>query len=248
MKPVKLSWITAAMLGLSSLAHAGFDGAISDNSLRQVGESQVWVPFFHSKGKAGIGSSTGKRVDFDGLAGNPFSSDYRDDSNNEKGVFTSGSKHSGSSHYNFAQVANSDIWFGEWYEGAQDQDFNNRTVYYIGNDAGTTVPTSGTATYNITGINKFSGSNKLTGAFDADFGAQTLSGNISNGSLKVNVTAQINAATAAFTGNATATQNAVATAGSSKGHFFGANAAALAGFAKFDTNSQLDTAFGGEKQ
>ncbi|SON52798.1 Slam-dependent surface lipoprotein [Vibrio tapetis] len=249
MKPVQLSWITAAMLGLSSLAHAGFDGAISDNSLRQVGESEVWVPFFHSKGKAGIGSATGKRVDFDGLAGNVFSSDYRDYNNKtEKGIHTSGSKHFGNSHYNFAQVANSDIWFGEWYEGSQDQDFNNRTVYYIGNDAGTTVPTSGTATYKITGINKFSGNNKLTGTIDADFGAQTLSGDISNGSLNVNVTAQINAATAAFTGDATATQNAVTTAGTSQGHFFGADAASLAGFAKFDTNSQLDTAFGGEKQ
>ena len=57
MKIVQLSWISAAMLGLSSLAHAGFDGAISDGSQRQVGESEVWVPFIHSKGKAGIGST-----------------------------------------------------------------------------------------------------------------------------------------------------------------------------------------------
>ncbi|MBW3695042.1 hypothetical protein EK599_05025 [Vibrio sp. T187] len=242
MKPLQLSWIAAAMLGLSPMVHAGFDGAISDDSLRQVGESQVYVPFFHSKGKAGIGSATGKRVDFDGLAGNIFSSSERD------GVHTSGSKHFSSSHYNFVQVANQDIWFGEWYEGRQDADFNNRTVYYVGNDAGTTVPTSGTATYNITGINKFSGSNKLAGTFTADFAAQTLTGTINNNALTVGVNAQINAATAAFNGTASATQNAVTTAGTSQGHFFGADAAALAGFAKFDSNSQLDTAFGGEKR
>ena len=168
MKPVQLSWIAAAFLGLSPVVQAGFDGAISDNSLRQVGESEVYVPFFHSKGKAGIGSATGKRVDFDGLAGNIFKSKERDN------VHTVGSKHFDTSHYNFVQVANQDIWFGEWYEGKQDADFNNRTVYYVGNDAGTTVPTSGTATYNITGINKFSGSNKLSGTFDADFNNQTL--------------------------------------------------------------------------
>ena len=76
MKPLQLSWITAAMLGLSSFAHAGFDGAISDNTLRQVGESEVYVPFFHAKGKAGIGSATGKRVDFQGLSNNIFSSKH----------------------------------------------------------------------------------------------------------------------------------------------------------------------------
>lgn len=242
MKPVQLSWIAAAFLGLSPVVQAGFDGAISDNSLRQVGESEVYVPFFHSKGKAGIGSATGKRVDFDGLAGNIFSSKERDS------VHTSGSKHFSNSHYNFVQVANQDIWFGEWYEGTQDAGFNNRTVYYVGNDTGTTVPTSGTATYNITGINKFSGSNKLSGTFKADFNSQTLKGKISNASLTVGVSSTIDSATASFNGIATATQAGSVTQGSSQGHFFGADAASLAGIATFTSNSDLDTAFGGEKQ
>ncbi len=114
MKPVQLSWIAAAFLGLSPVVQAGFDGAISDNSLRQVGESEVYVPFFHSKGKAGIGSATGKRVDIDGLVDNIFNSKVRDN------VISVGSKHFSNSHYNFVQVANQDIWFGEWYEGKQD--------------------------------------------------------------------------------------------------------------------------------
>ena len=247
MKLLKISTISVAMLGLSPFVHADFDGAISDNSLRQVGESQLSIPLFHAEGKAGIGRVGGQRVDFDGLAGNVFSSSYRNEDGG-KGIHTSGSKHFGSSHYNFAQVANQDIWFGEWYEGKQDQGYNNRTVYYIGDNAGTTVPTSGTATYNITGINKFSGGNKLTGTFNANFGAQTLTGAITNGGLNIDINAQINAATASFNGVATATKNSAITVGSSQGHFFGANAAALAGFAKFGTNSQLDTAFGGEKK
>lgn len=243
MKPIQLSWIAAAFLGLSPLAQAGFDGAISDDSLRTVGESKIWVPFFHSTGKAGIGSAADKTVDFEGLAGNVFSSDYRND-----GVHTSGSKHFGSSHYNFVQVANQDIWFGEWYQGTQDESFENRTVYYIGDDTGTTVPTSGTASYNITGINKFSGANKLTGTINADFGAQTLSGNMSNTALTVKVNSNIDAATASFAGTAEATQAGVTTQGASQGHFFGANAASLAGIATFTENSDLDTAFGGEKK
>ncbi|MCQ9084377.1 Slam-dependent surface lipoprotein [Vibrio harveyi] len=241
MKPLQLSWIAAAMIGLSPLVHAGFDGAISDDSLRQVGESEVWVPFIHSKGNAGIGKTGGKRVDFEGLAGGIF-----DDERN--GVHTSGSKHFQDNFYSFVQVANQDVWFGEWYEGKKDSEFNNRTVYYVGNDAGTTVPTSGKATYNITGINKFSGANKLSGTFNADFGAKTLDGSINNSNLTVSVDATINTATAAFNGTAQAVQNGTTTNGASQGHFFGANAAGLAGIATFTNNSDLDTAFGGEKK
>ena len=242
MKPVQLTWIAAAMIGLSPLVQAGFDGAISDDSLRQVGESEVYVPLFHAKGKAGIGSSTGKRVDFDGLASNIFSRTIRND------VYTSGSKHFGSTHYNFAQAANQDVWFGEWYEGDQDESYNNRTVYYVGDNTGTTVPTSGSATYNITGINHFSGSNKLSGTFTADFAQQTLTGDIANASLSINVDSTIDAASASFNGTATANQGGVTTQGISQGHFFGADAATLAGIATFAGNSDLDTAFGGAKE
>ncbi|GLQ71956.1 Slam-dependent surface lipoprotein [Vibrio penaeicida] len=243
MKPVQLSWITAAMLGLSTMAHAGFDGASSDNTVRQVGVSEVYVPFFHQKGKAGIGKAGGKRVDFQSLA-NRASGIFGTTRN---GIHTSGNYHFSNTHYNFAKAANQDVWFGEWYEGDQDTGFNNRVVYYVGDDTGTTVPTSGVATYSVAGINKFSGSNKLNGTFTANFGTQTLTGNIANSSLSVGVNASINASTAAFTGSATASVNGgAATNGASQGHFFGANASALAGIATF-TNSDLDTAFGGSK-
>ncbi|CCN33375.1 conserved hypothetical protein [Vibrio nigripulchritudo SO65] len=246
MKPVQLSWIAAAMLGLSTMANAGFDGASSDDTVRQVGVSEVYVPFFHQKGKAGIGKAGGKRVDFESLA-NRASGIF---GTTRDGIHTSGNYHFSNTHYNFAQAANQDVWFGEWYEGSQDSGFNNRVVYYVGDDTGTTVPTSGVATYTVTGVNKFSGSNKLTATgsdvFTANFGTQTLTGTLSNSSLTVSVNANINASTAAFNGTATATTGGASTNGTSQGHFFGANASALAGIATF-TNSDLDTAFGGSK-
>ncbi|ARC91034.1 hypothetical protein B6A42_01235 [Vibrio coralliilyticus] len=232
MKIVQLSWISAAMLGLSSLAHAGFDGAISDGSQRQVGESEVWVPFIHSKGKAGIGSTGGKKVDFDGLT--VFASQNGD-------VYSSGSDHN-NSKYVFSQVAGQDIWFGEWSSGTENGQAVDRAVYYVGDDTGTTVPTSGSATYTVAGINNGA---TLSGQFTADFGAQTLNGALSNSNLSINLyNNAINASTAEFSGTAVANGMSI---GHSQGHFFGADAAFLAGFAKFAGDSTLDTAFGGSK-
>ncbi len=259
MKPAQLSWITAALLGLSTMAHAGFDGASSDPTVRTVGESTVDAWIIHTPGKAGIGSSADKLVDFEGLknqTGWLFGAfgTSRYDSDNLTGedigarVYTSGSQHFSKTHYNFVQVANQDVWFGEWYEGDRDVTFNSRVVYYVGDDTGTSVPTSGTASYAVTGVNKFSGENILAGTFTADFGAQSLTGSVQNAALKVNVNAQINVTTAAFNGSASADVNGVTTnGGTSQGHFFGANANSLAGIATF-TNSDLDTAFGGSKK
>ena len=232
MNIVRLSWASAALLGLSSMAHAGFDGSISDGQHRQVGESEVWIPFIHTKGKAGIGSTNGKRVDFGGLA-------YLASQNGD--VYTSGSDHN-NSKYVFSQVAGQDIWFGEWSSGSDNGQPIDRAVYYVGDDTGTTVPTSGTATYTVAGINNGA---TLAGTFTADFSAQTLSGTIANSNLKVELLSNtIDASSAQFSGYAIAND---ADLGQSQGHFFGANASALAGFAKFEGNSSLDTAFGGSK-
>ena len=137
------------------------------------------------------------------------------------------------------------------YEGNLDSGYANRAVFYVGDNTGTTGPTSGVANYTVKGVNKFSGGNKLTAVgtndqFTADFGAQTLTGTLRNSSLSVSVNANINASTAAFSGTATATTGGTSTNGTSQGHFFGANASALAGIATF-TNKDLDTAFGGNK-
>lgn len=237
MKRFTLSCLSMALVGFSLNANADFDGGISYDDQRQVGESEVYVPLFHSKGKAGIGSAGGKRIDFDGLSKIPLYTSQID------GIYQSGSRHIGDSDYAYARVANQDVWFGEWSAGGETKNFKDRAVYYVGNDAGTTVPTAGTASYNMVGINKFNGNNKLTGTFNANFGTHSLTGTISNSSLVLSISAFINTSDASFSGSALANGNF----GTSQGHFFGANAASLAGFAKF-TNRDLDTAFGGTKQ
>jgi len=61
--------------------------------------------------------------------------------------------------------------------------------------------------------------------------------------LSIAINASINSADASFSGAAVANSSAV---GTSEGHFYGADAAALAGIAKF-ANRDYDTAFGGAK-
>ncbi|MEE9877250.1 MAG: hypothetical protein PBU97_12075 [Stenotrophomonas maltophilia] len=42
---------------------------------------------------------------------------------------------------------------------------------------------AGVASYTVAGLNKFNGSNLLSGTFDADFGAGTLDGALTGGGL-----------------------------------------------------------------
>lgn len=149
----------------------------------------------------------------------------------------------GVGHFSFVQVGNADVWFGEWSKDGAAGGFNNRQVYFVGDRAGTTLP-AGVATYSVAGLNKFNGSNLLSGTFRANFGNGTLLGGLSGGGLSINVNANINSANASFAGTATANGSV---AGTTQGQFFGANAATLAGIATFSGNSQYDTAFGGSK-
>lgn len=221
----------------SFAAHANYVGTKNDNINIEVGESTVnGGP--HVAGRAGIGiaamGSTQQKVDFQALSA------YAQPTN---GIHSLSMGHGGIGAFNFAKVGTSDVWFGEW-----SQDFNgngnDRAVYYVGNSTNTTVPVSGTASYAIKGVNKFSGSNQLTGDFTANFGTQKLTGSLANSALSVSIDADIVTSTAAFSGTALA--NGVVF-GNSEGHFFGADAASLAGIATF-ANRQLDTAFGGAKK
>lgn len=219
----------------SGVANANFVGSQSDNTNVEVGESTVnGGP--HVAGRAGIGvASMGltKKVDFQALTA------YGSQSN---GIHTITGGHGGLGTFNFAKVGAGDVWFGEWSDGTSSN--SNRAVYYVGDSSNTTLPASGTATYAVKGVNQYNGSNHLTGSFTANFNTNILSGNIANSNLKVGVNAVINATTASFAGQAKANDSTI---GFTQGHFFGADAAALAGFAKF-TDSNLNTAFGGTKQ
>ncbi|MFB6349784.1 Slam-dependent surface lipoprotein [Moraxella sp. ZJ142] len=170
--------------------------------------------------------------------------------------------------FSYQELPNN-VYFGEWHQGsstnANDAD---RTVFYVGKDAQST-PTSGKATYQVVGINQYNGSvnglwqgwtgkattaqpnNLLTGTFTADFSAKTLNGTLNrgvNGGANVTNTLNINAGidnSGAFDGTAIANNHV---SGETKGQFFGANAASLAGVATFDGNHKFDTAFGGSKK
>mgnify|MGYP001047492138 CR=1 FL=1 len=240
-----------AVAGMLGSAHAApFVGKSSNEAYVKVGESTVnGGP--HQAGFAGIAvNSTGLNnpVDFKGLAtyggvgsvkvlNFPYSG--APSSHDNLGVFA------------FAQVGSQDVWFGEWYSRKDTTDgLGTHTVYFIGDKPDSSVPTSGTASYSVVGLNNYSAGNQLTGTFTANFGTARLTGSIQNGAgFAVNIgTATINSNASVSGSNATARQSGtlVASNGAVSGQFY-ANQTALAGIADF-AGVAYDTAFGGAKQ
>ena len=172
----------AASLALVGAAHAadivGAASAKTDAELYvAVGESQVnGGP--HRAGKAGIGVGTvsqAKPVDFQGLSAYSAPTTVNGVTVRTLAMPITGApgSHAGMGHFNFVKVGSGDVWFGEWSKDGAAGGFNNRQVYFVGDRAGTTLP-AGVASYTVAGLNKFNGSNLLSGTFDADFGAGTL--------------------------------------------------------------------------
>lgn len=241
--------VTVLLLGGVAQA-ANFVGSSTNEGYVKVGVSTVsGGP--HQAGFAGVAvNSTGldKPVDFKGLASYggtgsvkvlnfPYSG--APSSHDSLGVFA------------FAQVGTQDVWFGEWYSRKDNAEgLNTHTVYFMGDNADTAIPASGTASYNVVGINNYSSGNQLTGTFDANFGTRRLTGSIQNGAgFAVNVgTATINTNASISGTNATARQSGtlVSSNGVVSGQFY-AGQTALAGTANF-TGVQYDTAFGGSKK
>ncbi|CDG23322.1 conserved exported protein of unknown function [Xenorhabdus poinarii G6] len=156
-----------------------------------------------------------------------------------------GSKYGIQNQYiDIVQLPNTDVYFGEWAQGAPDKSDKSHTVFYIGKDVTTNVPTSGTATYVVKGISQYNGDNLLNGNLNVNFDDRTLNGSISNSTLNIALDANINDQ-AGFSGKATANGSLN---GTTEGHFYGDSAASLAGLAHFDSDTSKDTAFGGSKQ
>lgn len=216
----------------------------------EVGESNVWVPFVHATGKAGIATKgafgTFFKVDLEGIAKNSSKTTvYQNNGatvyHNAKGSGTD--SHAKVGTYDFVQVGNADVWFGEWSSTGQAGDWQNRQVFYVGDTIGTTMPTTGSATYSVKGINQFNGNNVLAGTFTADYKAGTLAGSIANDQLTVELkNVSFDVGNPHFSGKA----RAKGEKGSVNGRFYGAGAAGLAGLANFN-NHKLNTSFGGTK-
>lgn len=151
--------------------------------------------------------------------------------------------HLGKFNFNSIQSGGASVQYGEW-TGNQIVNGSNRSVYYAGDARTKDMPTAGTATYSVKGINNYAGNNLMTGTLKADFGARTLAGSLANSSVNMNINSYIDTKDAEFKGVATANNHV----GKVEGNFFGAGASSLAGVAKFKTNSNLNTAFGGVKQ
>ena len=158
--------------------------------------------------------------------------------------------HSHLGRLSYAQVGNLDVYFGDWSNvapgAAVGTKGTNYTAFYSGTGRTTNLPTTGTATYTVKGINQYHTQNTalLNGTLKADFGKRTLNGEMKRTGLTVAVNnAAINTAQASFKGKATANK----VAGTAHGHFFGNQGAAIAGVAEFDRNPAYNTAFGGTK-
>ncbi|UOO80940.1 transferrin-binding protein-like solute binding protein [Uruburuella testudinis] len=238
---------------ISSMAHAATVGSQSYKDNIEVGGS-MWIPFGPHADSAGLPGVGVKGVALGQLSKISMRSvrklteqnpDYgATDGNNVTVVTPPAHGKVAMGNFNFAQLAdsNAEVYYGEW-TAHNDTAGATRSVYYVGKDKTANMPTSGTATYAVKGINQYSGNNQLNGTFTADFGKNTLKGSLANNALNVGVDAKINTAAASFNGSATAAGKT----GTSQGHFFGNNAGSLAGFAKFD-DRKLDTAFGGVKK
>ena len=159
--------------------------------------------------------------------------------------------HSHLGRMTYGKVGNLDVYFGEWADvkagaGAGNPG-TNYSVFYNGTGKTTRMPTSGKATYAVKGINNYVNQNSpiMTRTLTADFGAKKLNGTIAKTGLSVAINnATINTAQASFDGAAKANGSIN---GRTQGHFYGNNAAALAGVADFN-NPKLTTAFGGTRR
>ncbi|KLU14201.1 MULTISPECIES: Slam-dependent surface lipoprotein [Xenorhabdus] len=146
-------------------------------------------------------------------------------------------------YVDIGQVPNTEVYFGEWAQKTPDKSDVTHTVFYAGKDVTTNLPTGGSATYTVKGLSQYSGKNLLSGKLVANFGTKKLNGSLSNNSLNIGINANING-NGGFSGKATANGS---TNGVTDGKFFGNSASALAGYAKFDSDRNKDTAFAGAK-
>ncbi|NNP69983.1 Slam-dependent surface lipoprotein [Acinetobacter sp. Ac_5812] len=262
---MKISQLFIGLVACSAvLTHAGIDGASSNEGNIKVGAA---ANTSHPGGAVAIsvmaaGTPYNAFTGFSSLKGLAQAVQFLGTKNTD---ITIGNKtfnvshipmnamppsHSSLGNLNFGQVGTQEVYFGEWWNQNDTPTGTSHTVYYAGDNTNTTIPTAGTATYTVAGING-SATNLLSGDFTANFGAGTLDGSLTGAGTTVSKLTLdeviFNPGTAAFSGFAIANGTAgVNDSGIVQGHFFGANATALAGIAQFD-NVTYNTAFGGAK-
>lgn len=204
----------------------------------QRGHSQI------PGGEPGVGISTvggGKKIGFASLTSARMSGGA--DSN---GIYTvqSNHQHSDMGVFHFAKITDANVYFGDWAKTTSATDATHQT-YYVGKDVTTTLPTD-SATYTVTGISQYSGSNLLSGSFDVDFSQKKIEGSLTNSQRTVDL-AGGNLYTANNQVTFSADANEGSTSGVVEGAFFGESAEALAGIVVFSSDHKKDISFGGTK-
>lgn len=231
----------------SHAVHAGFHFNQSGPlNIMTVGASDAVQYGSHQMpgGEPGVGISTvggGKKIGFASLTSARMSGGA--DSN---GIYTvqSNHQHSDMGVFHFAKITDANVYFGDWAKTTSTTDATHQT-YYIGKDVTTTLPTD-SATYTVTGISQYSGSNLLSGTFDVNFSQKEITGSLTNSQRTIDV-----AGGYLYTANNQVTFSADANEGSTsgvvEGAFFGESAEALAGIVVFSSDHKKDISFGGTK-
>ncbi|MEY0452511.1 Slam-dependent surface lipoprotein [Proteus terrae] len=208
----------------------------------QRGHSQI------PGGEPGVGISTvggGKKIGFASLTSPRMSGGA--DSN---GIYTiqpnesTPASHSNMGVFHFAKITDANVYFGDWAKTTSATDATHQT-YYVGKDVTTTLPAD-SATYTVTGISQYSGSNLLSGSFDVDFSQKKIEGSLTNSQRTVDL-AGGNLYTANNEVTFSADANEGSTSGVVEGAFFGESAEALAGIVVFSSDHKKDISFGGTK-
>ncbi|CAG9418947.1 Slam-dependent surface lipoprotein [Providencia alcalifaciens] len=239
--------LIAMLVGVSTCASAVTESAQSQtyeserSDIRVDGTEVVRGPHGGQVGDPGIGHRSiagGKTISLLGLTKMGTKTDEGVTIVNSGGP----SSHSGMGKFQFAKVADAEVYYGDWSQTGMEDDAKH-TAFFSGLDATTAVPTEGKATYTIAGINQYDGEKQLSGTFEADFGDKDYTGSLQGEELKIALEGQIQDA-GSFSGSAIANDTVT---GMNYGRFFGENAEHVAGVAVFNSDHQYDTAFAGSQ-
>lgn len=243
--------LCAAFSAVQAQADAGYGSSSAEglSNYISVGVTEASSGRGHPSpgGEPGIGYSAlynGTKVSFAGLQG-PNRAAPND--NGVSVVVSSENTHTNMGSFNFAKIADADIYYGEWVSGTDFSD-DSHTVYYAGKDITETMPSEGTAQYSIKGLSGYSSGEQISGTFSTDFDANTFTGSLSSTDLSYSLSGTVSGS--AFDGIASVSTTGTDTttiSGTTNGHFFGDNAQQVAGYAEFSSDKAKNIAFGGTK-
>ncbi|EKK5377176.1 Slam-dependent surface lipoprotein [Morganella morganii] len=242
--------LCAAFSAAQAQADAGYGSSTTpDGAHIIVGVTEASSGRGHSSpgGEPGIGYSGmrgGMKISFAGLQG-PNRAVPND---NGVSVITSvPQSHGNMGSFNFAKIADADIYYGEWVSGTDFSD-DSHMAYYAGKDITAAMPSEGTAQYSIKGLSGYSSGEQISGTFSTDFDANTFTGSLSSTGLSYSLSGTVSGS--AFGGSASVSTTGTDTttvSGTTNGHFFGDNAQQVAGYAEFSSDKAKNIAFGGTK-